>query len=259
MPAPPPPAYDNLESVVEASRMMLNDMIASAGGDVLTDTQPFTIVAVNNAWRAMQEFLAKLGFLRFTNDIYYDSLPAVASAASGIRPFLDWSGYNNGTTLDTTRVLPQDFITPISIQERIHPATPPPPAPTTVTTPFTEMDFIRSGRLPQIAQGSWTRIWTWRNEQILLPGSTSILDMWVHYHSFAVDFADPDDAPFASQIVPIMRCQDSFSAYLAAEISGPRGDVDMKSLIANAEDAARILVGRENPSVMNPPPEAPSA
>jgi hypothetical protein len=242
-----PPAYDNLESVVQASRMMLNDMIAAAGGEVLTDDQPFTLTAVNNAWRAMQEFLAKLGFLRFKNDVYLAELPAVAIPDPTVKPFLDWSGYNNGTSLTDAIVLPQDFIAPIELKERISGFS---------LTPFTEMDFIRSGRLPQVVQGPWNRIWTWRNEQILLPGATSILDMWMHYHSFAVDFVDAATTPFASQIVPIMRCQDSFSAYLAAEISGPRGDADTKSLIANGEDAARILVGRENPSVMNPPPEA---
>lgn len=242
MPAPTAP-YDSLEDVVNAARMRLNDMIASVGGDVLVDTAPFTIVAVNAAWRKLQEFLSKLGFLRFKNECILQ-LRALGHSDETERPYLDWTGFHTTGFTDDTIVLPQDLIAPIELRER---------SLEDVSRSFQAMDFLPGG-LPLIGQGYWLKTWSWHDEKLWIPGNIGItgVQVWIRYWSFAPDFVAAGTTAFASQQVPIMRCLNPFSLYLAAEIAAPRGDATAQSLITDAEAEATIMVSRENPSVLLP-------
>ncbi len=252
MPAPTAP-YDTLEQVVNAARMRLNDMIASVGGEVLTDTKPFTIVAINAAWRKFQEKLTSLGFLRFKNEVILFQGSLVPLSGPEATNNLDWTGfYQNGAISDPTVFLPQDFIAPIELRERNQSDN--------GAGQFYAMDFMPSG-LPLVPKTAWNKYWTWRGESIWLTGSQESMDLWIRYWSYAPDFVASGSTPplvvFASQPVPIMRALDPFSLYLAAEIAAPRGDLTAQTLITAADAAATILVGRENPSVLPPAQPAP--
>ncbi len=253
MPAPTAP-YDSLEQVVNAARMRLNDMIASVGGEVLTDTKPFTIVAINAAWRKFQEKLTSLGFLRFKNEVLFENFQTYFGGVDSL-PMVkfDWTGYdiNTGLGLNALAALPQDFIAPIELRER-----------TSVTggagdtgSPLLTMDFVH-GALPRIPKNGLGRLWTWMDEAIWLIGTTNPVDLWIRYWSYAPDFVASGSTPplvtFPNQPVPIMRALDAFSLYLAAEIATPRGDMTAQALLTAADAAATILVGRENPAVLPP-------
>ena len=242
-------AYDTLEFVCNAARTRLNDAIASIGGDILTDNQPFTLQIVNDGWRKLQEFLQKLGFLRFTKDVFFLDLPATPGSPPDpdLEPFLNWTGYNDGSTLHTGFTLPADFISPKRIDERVNGS----------GTAFIPMDPITGG-LPLVPKGVWNRIWDWRNDTIWLPGTIQAQDLHLYYYAFLADFVAASTTPFASQTVPILRCSDSFSAYIAKETAMARGDLDAQQFIVEAENAATALVARENPSVaIQEPPSSP--
>lgn len=218
--------YDTLEAIVNAARARLNDMIASAGGDILTDTNVFTIFMVNDAWRKLQDFLARLGFSRFTNEVFF-------LATAGSVKQINWT---------TTPVLPADFILPMRMWERI-----------TGTTNYLEMDKLTRG-LPIVATEPWNKRWEWREENIYLPGvSSSTMDYRVRYAAFLPDFVAAGSTAFASQPVPIMRCLNAFSLYIAAEMAAPRGDLDAAEITKMAEENATIMVGRENAAVLTVP------
>src|ERR1035441_2919371 len=105
MPAP----YDTLESVVNVARARLNDMIVSASGDILTDTNVFTLTVINAAWKKLQEFLAKLGFVRFHRQAFLLGIPALSGTDPGLVASIDWARYANGAALFPAFALPQDF------------------------------------------------------------------------------------------------------------------------------------------------------
>ena len=245
----PTSPYDSLELVVNLARMRLNDMIQSAGGDVVTDSQPFIIHAINAAWRKMQERLAKLGFLRFKNEVFLSGLPPVqlfgltASAAY----YIDWTGVWDGASLTPYVALPQDLIAPEDLWEKWH-------FPSTYG--YTKMDFLPDG-IPPMPKDSINRVWTWRNERIYMPGSLTQEDFWLRYWSYAPDFVAASTTAFSAQPVPIARCADAFSAYLCAEIAGARGDLDAKGFTAAGEAACLVLVARENPLVLSQAEPAP--
>ena len=243
MPAP----FDSLELVLDAARMRLNDMIASVGGDILTDNNVFTIYVINTAYRKMQEFLAKLGFSVFTEEAadYVNLSPANPVDPSNL-PYMNWSGSWNGSTLDSTNFLPADLVTPKRLDERI----------TGSGTAFLEMDKFTGRAMPLILKSPWNRSWEWRGETLFLQGALAPFDLRLRYDSFLSDFVPNASVSFASQLVPILRCLDSFSNYIAAEMSAARGDLDAATFTAAGEAAATILVARENPGVLAPPEAA---
>ena len=52
--------YPTLESILNISRMRINDMIVSAGGQTLQDTAPFTLPMCNVAYQKFQQLLVSL-------------------------------------------------------------------------------------------------------------------------------------------------------------------------------------------------------
>jgi len=216
---------DTLELVVNAARARLNDMIASAGGDILTDNNVFTIFMINDAWRKLQDFWAKLGFSRLTGEAFF-------SATAGTVTQINWT---------TTPALPADLILPVRMWERI----------TGSGENYLEMDRLTRG-LPIVTTGPWNRYWEFREENIYIPGVTSsTMDYRIRYAAFLSDFVANGTTAFASQTVPVMRCLNPFSLYIAAEMAAPRGDLDSAEVTKMAEDAATIMVARENAAVLS--------
>jgi hypothetical protein len=251
----PSAPYDSLELVVNAARSRLNDMIVAVGGDILTDTAVFTPTVINAAWRKQQDKLASLGFYPQFDEVVYAGLQACASTDPSVQTFLDWTGFNDGTTLHAGTPLPQNAIVPTHLDERIAGS----------GVQFKEMDKIDHA-LPLIVKGPWNRIWEWRSRTggtgegaIWMPGTTGAWDVRIRFASYLTDFVPASTTAFSAQPVPIMRCLDSFSLYVVAEVCGPRGDLDAKTVKTEADAATAILVGRSNPVVLKPAaPEAPT-
>jgi hypothetical protein len=234
----PTPPTDNLESVVNAARMRLNDMIAAIGGDILQDTAPFTPTVVNAAWRKQQDKLMSLGYPVLTDDIIFEDMPAALSSDASFLVYLDWTGYYNGT-LNPTFALPQYMIEPIRLDERV----------SVVEGNFLQMDRLTRG-LPLASKGPWQKFWEWHsgaggtgNGAIWMPGTTGNFDLRIKASVYLPDFVPAATTPFQNQPVPIIRCQDSFSLYIVAEMCAARGDLDAKTIKAEADAATVILAG----------------
>lgn len=229
--------YDNLESILNLARVRVNDAIASLSGEILTDTQPFTLEMVNAAWRTLQEFLANLGYTRSKKEIVLAAIPSVTSSDPGSQVSLNWSSYYNGSGYDippTAPVLPQDLILPLRLWERQ----------TSLTGTFVPMTQALDG-LPDYPKLPWNHFWEWREDAIYMPGATIAVDIRLRYAAYLPDFIASATTPFASQVVPIMRCKNAFAYYIAAEVTGPRADPDAPTFTAAAEQAARLIFNRE--------------
>lgn len=246
-----PVPYDNLELIVNAARSRLNDMIVAVGGDILTDNAAFTATVVNNAWRRQQDRLAALEFYPLIDEVIFEGLQA-SSADPSVQTYLDWTGFFDGTALHSAFALPQNAIVPVRLDERVNGS----------ATDFLQMDKLTKG-LPLITKGPWNKFWEWRSRTggigegaIWMCGTSSAFDVRIRFASYLADFVAASMTPFASQNVPIMRCLDSFSRYIVAEICGPRGDLDTKTVVAEADAATMILAGRGNPTPTKPEAQA---
>ncbi|SRR5258708_4681574 len=231
------PPYDILETVLNLARVKVNDAIATIGGDIYTDLQPFSQVIANGAWRELQEYIANLGFTRFKQEIILYNLPVVTNRDPATQTYLNWAGYYDGTGYNVppkAPTLPQDMILPLKLAERS----------SNTQNTFTPMHQALDG-LPDTQKLPANIFWEWRNDAIYMPGASIVTDIRLRYASYLPDFITTGTLNWTQQPVPIMRCLESFACYIAAAIAGPRADLDAQSFIQKAEKAADKIFNRE--------------
>ena len=236
MPAPTAP-YPLLSDVLDVARSIISDVIVSNGGQTFKNTSAFTPLYVNHGWQAFQQFLVSLGYTRFLiPDSLLLALAAVSSVDTSVQVTLDWTGYNNGGGLNTGVALPQNLVKPVKLAERISAAG-------VNQNPFIDMDGPEQGitRIPAIQKDAWHRMWTWNNDQISTPGAVGNNDLRIDFESFLPDFTTGSFP--GTQVVPIMRSTDALAGFIAYHFDFPRGDADAATILANAQDAARIIAG----------------
>ena len=229
--------YDTVNTILNIVKTRLN-ALNKAQADILISNQPYMQQCFNTAWRKMQAYLANKGYIKFTKEIELDNLAPKVSVDPAVQVSLDWSGYNNGTTLDTSLKLPEDLILPMVLWER----------PTGQNALFNPMNQWLDG-LPTIQSVPFNRIWEWRGDAIYMPGANTALDMRIRYANYLSDFietAAPATAWY-DQTVPIVRAQDSLSLFVCAEIAGSRPDLelDTAAFTKAAEDAAILIYNRD--------------
>lgn len=238
IPSPIPAApYDIVESVLNLARVRVNDAMASLGGDILTDAQPFTRVMYNAAWRECQTFLAEIGHSRFKQNTVLLGFPVLANPDPATQVALAWSGSFDGTSFYISPALPSDFILPLKIWERV--------SGVSIAFPRDPMrqalDGLESRQVAQPFNGEWE----WREDVIWMPGASQVVDFKIEYAAFLPDAVTTLTTNWTQQPVPVMRILSPLANYLAAEVSGPRADLDAGSFTQKAEDGLRKLFNVE--------------
>jgi hypothetical protein len=239
-----------LESVLNLARTRLNDAIQAIGGDILTDTQPFTATMTNSAWRKMQAYLANLGYSKYKRKFFAIGMPVTATTDPS-QPniwnwtyFFDGSSYWSPSSNPPVPVPPSDFICPLYMKERQ----------TGSNSRFVPMRMAPDGLIENYKK-PWNGQFEWKNDSIYIPGSTVSMDFEVEYAAYDADFVskanilgDPGTNPPttpANMPVPIMRCQSCFANYLAAECAAGRDDMDAPGLLVDAEKDAKLLMNND--------------
>lgn len=241
-PLPPPLSqpYDQLEQVLNLGRVRMNDSIASVGGDILTDQQPFTAVMAQGAWRAFQEYLANMGSVRFKKPLAMTGFPPVANFDPASWTTLTWQAYFDGQSAwvpPFAPVLPQDMILPLKLWERQ----------TGTNSQFSCNPMEQCVEsLPDCRKGPFNAYWYWENDTLYMPGSIYSMDLRMEYAAYLADFAvNTDGTVIGAQPVPVMRALNPLAWYFCAEAAEGRDDVDKDSFVAKAEKACRSLFNRE--------------
>src|ERR1700744_4185934 len=99
IPTPVPTApYDIVNGALNLTRTRINDAIQSIGGDMLTNTQPFTQEMTNAAWRKLQAFLATLGYSKVRKRTVITGLPIVGSQDPASETILNWMWFFDGVS-----------------------------------------------------------------------------------------------------------------------------------------------------------------
>jgi hypothetical protein len=242
LPILPPPTlaapYDTLESVLNLSRVRLNDAIASLAGDIITDAQPFTAVMAQGAWRAFQEYLANMGSVRFKKPLMIQGYPPVGSIDPASWTALTWQSFFDGRAFwvpPDVGVLPQDFIMPLKMWERAN----------GTNSTFCPMEQAVEA-IPDCRKGPFNGSWYWENDTLYMPGSIYSMDLRWEYAAYLADFqVNSDGTVIGAQQVPVMRALNPLAWYFCAEAAEGRDDVDKDTFIAKAEKACRMLFNRE--------------
>lgn len=230
--------YDSLNSILNTVRTRMNDAIASIGGDILTNDQPYTQQNANDGWRNLQAEIANLGFSKYKRKFWGYGLPIVASTDPSSETQWTWSYFFDGTSYyapPECSVLPADFICPLKMKERQ----------TGTNQPFILMQMAPDG-LPECRKTPYNRCFEWKNDAIYMPGSTYSMDLEVEYAAYDADFVnqgDPTDGGvyWYNLPVPIMRCRSALANFICAEAAGARGDMDAQAFLDAARRDTKLL------------------
>jgi hypothetical protein len=164
-------AYNTAEDVLNRIRVIINDS-EIAGGDVLTDTAPFTFTLLNGAYERVQLELAKAGVETFTAEWWLIGLPLMPTVDPEARMVVDDTGcnilYPNGVgdVFSMTPQLPTNLVLPLELYER-----------QTNTTNFAARMKQPEGGLTAIEQQDFLVDWEWQTDGLRFRGAQQSQDV----------------------------------------------------------------------------------
>lgn len=183
-------------------------------GDIFADTQAYVVPTINLAWRKMQKKLDYASHPRMRNEVDIFSLPVTTNLDPASQQWLNWTGFFDGTSQQTSPSLPQDFLAPMRLYERQS-------VTGTNLNRFVPMHPVVDG-LPSCQKGSCNGVWDWREDALYFVGSILPMDLRIQYQAFLPDIAVAGGG-FGSTQIPIMRCAEGLAYYAAAIFVEPRG------------------------------------
>ncbi len=246
-PGNPNLAFDQMQVMLQFARTRINDAIQSVGGEVLTDTQPFSQVVVNAAWRRMQGIVASMGFSLLKKDAVIFNLPVVASPPPlpldpSTQCWMNWTQFFDGANFYDSPTLPLDFISPLRLWERRADLN------GSGALKFLEMDLLIAD-LPSIDHRYRNWVAQWRNNALFLPGATVATDLKMFYSAFLPDFIDmgsgDSGTPWSSALIPIPRAASALAWVVGYEMVLPRGDVDAEVFNTRGTEETMKLADQE--------------
>lgn len=182
MPVLPSSAYTTVESALLTARALINDMMVSQAGEILTDTAYFTFPMLNNAALYMENELKNRGVKTFIKETVL-TIPILGVPVNpSVQTYLSDGGFFNGTTQANPPQLPTDLQEPQLLWERQ----------TASDEGWIPMQEFPDG-LPSWNQGTRIACWEWRSDRIYMPGAVQLEDMKIRYESDSMQFILPTD------------------------------------------------------------------
>lgn len=182
MPVLPTTAYVSLETVSTLIRAIVNDMIFSQAGEILTDTSNLEFPLLNDALEWFQNEVSNHGITTFTKETVLTPILPIAVVDPGIQVNISDMGYFDGAANHAQPQVPTDLLVPEFLWERQ----------TGSTAEWSRMKE-RIGGLPSIPQGTILGYWEWRQDQINLLGATQSNDIKLRYKGSHAFFATTQD------------------------------------------------------------------
>lgn len=222
-------AYATAEDVLNRVRVILNDSEV-AGGDILTDTAPFSFELINLAFESIQDDLITVGDETFNIEAWLIGLPVMPTSDPEARLIVDDSGtniiYPNGTgnVFSNTPQLPTNLTVPLKLWERQNGST----------------DHGRPMRQPNggiesIPQSNYLGDWQWQTDGLRMRGATQVLDVKIQYQKALPKLVAPSDP------VPIRGCVNA-AAYRAAEaFAESRGGLESPNFKVSSDEEMWVL------------------
>jgi hypothetical protein len=217
-------AYNTAEDVLNRLRVILNDSEV-AGGDVITDSAPFTFVLLNGGFESIAYSLAIVGDETFNKESWLLSLPTMPTIDPEARMIVDDTGttiiYPNGVgnSFANTPQLPVDLVVPLRLWER-----------QTGTANFTGAPMRQpNGGLSQEVQSNFLVDWQWKSDGLYFRGALQSEDVKIEYLKRLPQLSAPTDP------VPIRGVVNA-AAYEAAKIfCASRGGAILPQFKAEAD------------------------
>jgi hypothetical protein len=243
IPTPVPFApYPSVNDALNLARTRINDAIQSIGGEMLSNMQPFTQVMTNGAWLKMQKFMASMGYSRVRKRVVLTGFPVVNSQDPASECSLNWSYFFDGVSYwvpPNVQVLPQDLIAPLRISERHSAGFQ--AVLTSGSRSFTPMGLTPDGNY-NWRKRPFNGWFDWRNDELIMPGSTSIMDLEIYYSASLQPFNTIGQLNWFDQPIPIIQGDSALAYFICYEFSVGRGDMDSASWLQQGQQDCRDLI-----------------
>lgn len=224
--------YPIAENVVQNARAIINDMLRTTAGAILTDTAPFTSVLLNMAIRRTQRRLAINGLLSNVVDNYIlTPILPVANSDPGTQVSINQNGYYNGVATISTPPLPADLILPLSLAQRQ----------TSSGQQFTPMTPAKGPLLSRIP-GPYFSEWEWRGDAIWMVGCQNTMDLRVRYEQAIARISST--ANFSQTTIGIRDGEDALTWGMVYVYSISRGSAQRNEIKALWEGDCDDLINR---------------
>ncbi len=204
-------AYNTAEDVLNRMRAIINDSEV-AGGDVLTDTAPFTFTLLNGGYERVQLELAKAGIETLLQEWWLIALPIMPTVDPEARMVIDDSGtnilYPNGVgdVFANTPQLPTNLVFPLRLFER-----------QSGTTNQADEMKQPNGGLISTAQQLFLMDWEWKAEGIRTRGALQSQDLKIEGEARLPQLVLPTDP------VPIRGVVNAAAYFAAVMFAESRG------------------------------------
>jgi len=218
-------SYSTAESVLNLSRSIVNDTADSLAGDILSDSQPYTFVYLNSAYRYLQDELFANGVRALEKETILAGVTAAGKIDPGTQVFIYDQGYNDGVTNHATPALPTDLRMPLRLWERWSGS----------TNNFFPMVSCDDG-LPSTVQTSSLRFWEWRSDGIYMVGATQSMDIRLRYAAYFASLTD------GTSTIQIRGAENALAYLTAAEFAAARGSPLADSFRAQAGEFVQQIV-----------------
>lgn len=188
-------------------------MLFGSGGEILTDTAPFTFPMVNDALDWFQNEVGNHGIDSFTKETILTPVLPIAVNDPGVEVNISDTGYFDGVNNFETPQVPTDLLVPKRLWERQ----------TGTTEVWRPMQEVLDG-LPSVCQGDRLGIWEWRTDGLYMPGAMKSNDIRLRYAGSQGQLATPQDVllfrgangPIAYKLVSIFLFSKNPEAATAA-------------------------------------------
>lgn len=242
MPIGATPTYPFVQDCMLLARSLVNDTFPGATatpgeGQILTNsstTSPFTIPFINSAIRRIYRKLGNAGVATLIDDNFILTGLTPINGANGVgspdpaaQVAITFSGYFDGTNLNTSLKLPPNTLAVLKLWERTNGS----------GNEFTEMVQSLDG-IPSRNQVTYLGDWEWRGgsvtvssspvfgDSIYMCGCVLATDVRMRRRVSLPSTVSGTGADFATLQIPVLDCEDAVANYIAAFYTAARGEDD---------------------------------
>jgi hypothetical protein len=222
-------SYNTCEDVLNLIRTILNDSEV-AGGDVLTDTSPYTFTLLNAAYRRVQLELYSVGVETLIDYAWLIGLPTMPTIDPEARMVVNDQGVqitypnNIGNSFFLTPQLPTNLVVPLKLWERQN-----------NTTNFPVPMMQPNTGLFNMSQQTFLVDWEWVADGLMFRGALQSEDVKIKMEKALPLLAAPTDP------VPIRGVVNAAAYYGATIFAESRGGAISPALKVNADAEIFLL------------------
>jgi hypothetical protein len=230
----PGQAYPTAQAVMNRARSYVNDSFQGGAGRILTNRAPFTVEYLNGALEFLQDRIRNRGVITLEYDnVILSPILALAQSNPNLQQQVAFQGFFDGLEWHATPALPANCLSVLEVWEQQIGS----------GLPFKRMGQVRP--LPSIFQGPWLNKWEYRQDRIILTGSTINEALRIRYQGSLqpIPIETPENQ-WANVSVQILASVNALATVVAYFYARARGAKESAIMQTDGEAMIKLITNR---------------